>query len=68
MDIRRIEENDLYNKAKSWLNQNGTLEIKSKIEGDINLYKIIYTRENETIIREGSDSISLIISLYREQN
>lgn len=66
MDIRRINENDLYNNAKVWLEGYGSLSLSSVMIDGENWYTITLVSKIGTIKREGNDTVLLTISLYNE--
>ena len=70
MSLIRIEQNELFNKARTWLEENGVLTLSSVMENSKEWYtlKFNFTSEDEIIIRGGNDSVTLIISLYIELN
>ena len=63
---RRLQENELYNRALAWLKGYGTFNAtSSELNGSI-CYKIKLVRGAETIVREGEDLITLTIAFYNE--
>lgn len=65
----RKNENEIYEEAQKWLKEQGTIKLYSTTndENGVECYKIIFEKDGEEPIeRNMDDSVSLVISLYKE--